>query len=196
MYQSGSSYCDALSNISCDSQSPAYYASIKVTQLLCKSSTYTNWRFTCQDRPWTDVCMGGENSPEDIQYRNTVWDMFQEETKYLTKLLQPLELVSMLAWWTPFVRRGYTPHLIDIVCVCEFGIMIIFTAESQHYILFVCTGVQRLFRRASLPWNFKDCWCWQNIRQLEWTMWGTYLQYAYYLSIWFELSLVSRQKVV
>ncbi len=47
-----------------------------------------------QDRPWTDVCVGGEN--EDIQYRNTVWDMFQGEIKYLTNLLQPLELVSML----------------------------------------------------------------------------------------------------
>ncbi|XP_064400266.1 pleckstrin homology domain-containing family G member 6-like [Halichondria panicea] len=45
------------------------------------------------DRPWTDVCLSGESSQEDIQYHNTVWDMFQQEIKYLTNLLQPLELV-------------------------------------------------------------------------------------------------------
>ncbi len=41
------------------------------------------------------MCLSGESSQEDIQYHNTVWDMFQQEIKYLTNLLQPLELVSV-----------------------------------------------------------------------------------------------------
>lgn len=34
-------------------------------------------------------------SREDAKYRDAVWELFQEETKYLTRQLQPLEQVRI-----------------------------------------------------------------------------------------------------
>lgn len=39
------------------------------------------------------MCADSSCSPEVKKYREAVWDMFQSEAKYLTKFLQPLELV-------------------------------------------------------------------------------------------------------
>ena len=39
------------------------------------------------------MCADSSCSPEVKKYRESVWDMFQSEAKYLTKFLQPLELV-------------------------------------------------------------------------------------------------------
>lgn len=39
------------------------------------------------------MCAESSCSPEVKKYREAVWDMFQSEAKYLTKFLQPLELV-------------------------------------------------------------------------------------------------------
>jgi len=62
-----------------------------------------------QDCPWTDVCALGNSTHEEIQYRNAVWDMFQLETKYLAKLLQPLELVGLIILYC--VISGQIDHL-------------------------------------------------------------------------------------
>ncbi len=66
------------------------------------------------------MCLSGESSQEDIQYRNTVWDMFQQETKYLTNLLQPLELVSVCVCVCVYVRARVCVSLCmaTIVIVC------------------------------------------------------------------------------
>lgn len=46
---------------------------------------------------WQDLMVGegGEVSKEETTYRDVVWELFQEEVKYLTRQLQPLELVSL-----------------------------------------------------------------------------------------------------
>ena len=51
--------------------------------------------FPCmiQDHHWSEVCADSSCPPEVKKYREAVWDMFQSEAKYLTKFLQPLELV-------------------------------------------------------------------------------------------------------
>lgn len=45
------------------------------------------------DHHWSEVCADSSCSPDVKKYREAVWDMFQSEAKYLTKFLQPLELV-------------------------------------------------------------------------------------------------------
>ena len=44
---------------------------------------------------WRDLVVGEgwEVSEKEAKYREVVWDLFQEEVKYLTRQLQPLELV-------------------------------------------------------------------------------------------------------
>ena len=37
-----------------------------------------------------------EVSKQEVKYREVVWELFQEEVKYLTSKLQPLELVTHL----------------------------------------------------------------------------------------------------
>ena len=50
-----------------------------------------------QDHHWSEVCSdSGECSESVAKYRNAVWDLFQEECKYLTRQLKPLEQVSLI----------------------------------------------------------------------------------------------------
>ena len=46
-----------------------------------------------QDRPWTEVCSDVECGCDVRRYRDAVWELFQEETKFLTRQLHPLEQV-------------------------------------------------------------------------------------------------------
>lgn len=51
--------------------------------------------YSLQDHHWSEVCSdGGECSESVAKYRDAVWDLFQEECKYLTRQLKPLEQVS------------------------------------------------------------------------------------------------------
>lgn len=45
------------------------------------------------DVHWSDICLDPQCSPEVYKYRDAVWEIFQQETKYLTRQLQPLEQV-------------------------------------------------------------------------------------------------------
>ena len=51
-----------------------------------------NYLFS-QDHHWSEVCNDSAPSPDVRQYRDAVWDLFQAETKFLTRFLQPLEQV-------------------------------------------------------------------------------------------------------
>ena len=64
------------------------YPSVSLSLSLCLSVSVSqglHWSVFCTDRD----C----KSREDEKYRDAVWELFQEETKYLTRQLQPLEQV-------------------------------------------------------------------------------------------------------
>ena len=74
-----------------------------------------------------------EVSKEEVKYREVVWELFQEEVKYLTTKLQPLELVNHLLLFHDHFSLSVS-HFLNVT------------------VFVTVVGIQRIFRGIEISW--------------------------------------------